>query len=205
MPELHWLLSEILLPEVITVPSKFAVKNLNELEKMGSPYGEAQFVKRLLFPGVGHDEAKILAQAAMGVVDPYLLCREKVWDMNLTPREKLKLYAKLGDLEKPLGLPVLEVNVDEALTPYEQTHEESYLMKYIRDQRRVLNFFKGLRQKYYSHRFEVLELQDKFTSLRFPYKKIVPCGQVVTPETHPIRNEYDEVKWWEANKPNWAK
>jgi hypothetical protein len=92
--------------------------SLSNLEPIGI-YSTAQKIKRKLGQDAGlftHKEQEELAEKIMSFTNPYWLCRNNIFHVNLSPEDKLKLIAELGEVAESAGMSTVVVPAEEALT-----------------------------------------------------------------------------------------
>ena len=176
MSEIQEKLTAVELPQYVWVPEKFKdnVTYREKLENTGAPYGEAQRIKRLLWKS--HAAANKVdpktglspADVKMGLVNPYYMCEQRVWDIHFAPDETLKLMALLGDIMHTLDADsVVRVNVADALTPRVHINDDSYMERYKRQKKADGKFWFDVRVADYEHRHEILLIGQAFMAEKY--------------------------------------
>jgi len=208
--ELQARLAAVDLPQTVVVPGRYrkAVANLEALTAAGAPYNEAQRLKRALrASGQSFEEAS----QTMGVADSTFLCRQKVWLLELTPGETLKLMAALGPVAQALGEDVAIANVATALAPAVVADTRTWFQRRMAENKADFAFGVALRQEFPKYRQAIRKLWDAFMQGKYHIRPdgteaVLGAGETcflpVTPYTHPWREEpeWKAPAYWEAHK-----
>jgi hypothetical protein len=224
LSELTERLKAIVLGESVLVPARFDVSCLEKLSEIyvSGIITEARRVNKLLLAmsnaqvtataaGCGpapisvHAQLEQIANAVMGVVNPYWLCRINAADMELSPVDILKMLATLGTIESGIGQPVVSVTVAVALAPkpvvpYYPSYYAEWLGRKMADSMFIMD--KKAKAKGKALKLAILKLMDDFIAFKYEHKELA-CGETPTPETHPIK-DVDVATWYEEHKPEGA-
>ena len=202
-------LAKLELPAIVTIPAHLEQYMTAEgLEGLSadSIIMEAQRAMRLLVPAgtATHAESEALAEPVMGPANYYTLCRAKPQVDMLTAEDKLELLAIMGAVTASMGYPAVEVDVAQALAPAVQPDPapgERYITRYLADRAATDHYFQQLRYgtDNQEHRNLIFDLWQELKAKRY-YGARPGCG-AVTPESHPIYEEWNPQEYWERHKP----
>jgi hypothetical protein len=222
MTELKEKLKAVVLGETVLVPARFDVSCLEKLSLIAGSgiVAEGRRIVKLLYAmsnqvvaaaGCGsspvsvHAQMEQIAESVMGIVNPYWLCRIHADDAELAPDDALKLLSVLGTIESGIGQPVKSVSVASALAlkpvvPHYSSYLAEWLGRKLADEKFIMD--KKAKAKGEAVKRAILKLKDDF--IFFKYHGLhIECGQVPTPESHPIE-DVDVAAWYEEHKPEGA-
>lgn len=219
MNELREKLKAIVLGENALIPARFDVSCREKLAviAVSGVINESRRVVRLLYDmsnqpsvvttGCGspvsiHAQLEQIAEATMGITNPYWLCRIHADDMELAPEEMLKLLATLGTIEFGIGQPVAPVIVAVSLAPKPTVpHYSSYLSEWLGRKLADSKFLMDKKSKAKTEAVKraILKLLDEFLLLKY-HGLHIECGQVPTPQSHPIE-PIDVAVYYKEHKP----
>lgn len=209
-------LSKVVLPEKIVVPAVFEpqASNISALETVSfiSIYGQAQKTLRKMASGIySHNERKKLAEAEMGLVNPYLLCEQGFYG-NWSPVEKLKLLSLLGDVDKMVHNPVVEILARTALSPETQVESGEEVIVPLDDpeywsKRNMasvadIRFWQDARRGYpQSVVNKIAEMGRKWHAEKYGTASSQrACGSARPHEMYPWKQEMVAVKYWNEHR-----
>ena len=202
-------LAKLELPAIVTIPAHLrGYMNQEGLEGLSALTITAEAlraVRILVPPGTGgHAHSESVAEEVMGPANYYTLCHAKPQIDMLTAGERLQLLDIMGNVYASKGEPVVYIETERALAPLAQPDPapgERYITRYLADRAATDFFFTQLRYATdnQEHRNLIFDLWQELKAKRY-YGARPGCG-AVTPESHPIYEEWNPQEYWERHKP----
>jgi hypothetical protein len=120
----------------------------------------------------------------MSFTNPYWLCRNNIFHVNLSPEDKLKLIAELGEVAESAGMSTVVVPAEEALTNEKpQPIPEDWYDARFQEMMSDIRFFQIVRRGLDEEtRNKIADLGEKFVQKKYHYDN-EPASKCGLPKT----------------------